>query len=251
MENRLNCKGVNNNGEEMVIIKYINSKNIDVYFPKYNYINKNKTFPNFKKGNIRCPYTKNVYGVGYLGDGEYKTKENGKITRVYDVWRNMIRRCYSKEDKKSFMSYKAVTVCEEWHNFQNFAKWYEENYYEVDGERTELDKDILIKGSKIYSPETCCFVTSGINNIFTKSNKIRGVYPIGVTCDSNNGKFISTCKTNRESDYLGYFDTVEEAFSTYKQAKEEYIKQVADEYKDRIPKRLYDALYKYKVDITD
>ena len=46
-------------------------------------------------------------------------------------------------------------------------------------------------------------------------------------------------------------DLSEEAFKSYKTFKEKYIKQVADEYKDKIPKKLYDAMYRYEVEITD
>ena len=50
---------------------------------------------------------------------------------------------------------------------------------------------------------------------------------------------------------LGYFETPKEAFKSYKTFKEQYIKQVADEYKDKIPKKLYEAMYNWKVEITD
>ena len=40
-------------------------------------------------------------------------------------------------------------------------------------------------------------------------------------------------------------------FKQYKIMKETYIKQIADEYKELIPNILYNALYKYEVEITD
>jgi hypothetical protein len=36
-----------------------------------------------------------------------------------------------------------------------------------------------------------------------------------------------------------------------KNFKENYIKQVADEYKDLIPQKVYEALYRYEVEIND
>ena len=170
----------------------------------------------------------------------------------------MLRRCYNnnQRDRNKRPKYDGCTVCEEWHNFQNFAEWYEENYYEIKEEKMCLDKDILVKGNKIYSPQTCVFVPNRINVLFTKSDKIRGDFPIGVTYHKRDKVFESKmCYMDKNkikhSCYLGRYNTSEEAFQSYKQAKENYIKQVADEYKDKIPEILYKAMYKYKVNIND
>ena len=114
----------------------------------------------------------------------------------------------------------------------------------------ELDKDILIKGNKIYSPETCAFVPAEINGIFTKTNSKRGVYPIGVSLHKE-GRFQAKVLKNKKQAYIGLFDTPEEAFQAYKKAKEEYIKEVADKWKDKIDPRVYEAMYNYQVEITD
>ena len=157
--------------------------------------------------------------------------------------------------KKKDITYDDCIVCEEWHNFQNFAEWYEENYYEVDGKPTFLDKDILIKGNKIYSPQTCVFVPRLINNLFTKRQNERGLYPIGVEPYKDTNKFKAYCNTfyngKNQKKYLGLYNTIEDAFKVYKESKEANIKQVADEYKDKIPDKLYEAMYNYKVEITD
>ena len=114
-----------------------------------------------------------------------------------------------------------------------------------------LDKDILIKGNKIYSPNTCIFVPQSINTLFIKSDKSRGNLPIGVYYKKQNKKYIAQCKINNEKKYLGSFDTSEEAFQAYKQFKEHYIKQIADEYIELIPQELYDAMYNYEVEYED
>ena len=120
-----------------------------------------------------------------------------------------------------------------------------------------LDKDILIKNNKIYSPDTCIFVPQRINELFIKTNKLRGNLPIGVSYLKNINKFQANCKTFTKrgsasySNYLGCFKTPLEAFNVYKQFKEKYIKQVADEYKNKIPQKLYEAMYRYEVEITD
>ena len=196
-----------------------------------------------------------IYDIGYYGEGKYKArKNNNEMTIQYRYWFNMIQRCYSEKELNRNKTYENVTVCEEWHNFQNFAKWFDDNYYEVDGERMNLDKDILIKGNKIYSPETCVFVPQRINVIFTKRQNGRGSLPIGVRY--MNKKFQARCNVKYKNEKsksvnLGTYDNVYEAFNEYKKFKEKYIKEVADEYKSKIPKKLYDALYIYEVEITD
>ena len=127
------------------------------------------------------------------------------------------------------------------------------NYYEIPNENMQLDKDILIKDNKIYSPKTCIFVPQRINKLFTKRQNDRGLCPIGVTERKNNKykKFESRCSIgNGKRISLGYFYTKEEAFKAYKEYKEKYIRQIADEYKSKypnFPQKLYDAMYNYQV----
>lgn len=193
-----------------------------------------------------------VYGVGYLGDGEYRSKIDGETTRQYECWKSMMRRCYSQNTQNKQPIYIGRTVVDEWHNFQNFAKWYDENFYEIKGQETQLDKDILIKGSKIYSPETCVFVPHNINKLFTKSNKSRNGLPIGVCTHPNSKKYLSSCSNgDGKKVHLGMFENTEEAFIAYKIYKEKLITDIADKYKDVLPNRLYNALTDYRVDIND
>ena len=142
-------------------------------------------------------------------------------------------------------------MCEEWHNFQNFARWVEENIYFIDRDKINLDKDILQKGNKIYSPDTCIFVPQKINTLFCKANKIRGKYPVGVSYSKINEKFQSKISKRNKTIHLGFFNTSEEAFYAYKKEKERYIKEVADDYKPYIPQKLYEAMYRYEIEITD
>lgn len=248
----------NNFGTKMKIIEYYNSTNITIEFQdEYKYVKYNIEYSNFKKGNVSNPYDKTVYDVGYYGVGKYKAKIGKKITKEYDFWRGMIKRCYEPYTINKQPAYKDCFVCKEWHNFQNFAKWWEENVYDCNNERMHLDKDILCKGNKIYSPETCVFVPERINILFTKSDKARGKYPIGICLTSDNSALRVRCSVlkdkKKKNIYLGCFplDKPFQAFYCYKQFKENYIKQVADEYKDLIPKKLYDAMYEYEVEITD
>ena len=249
----------NNFGSIMTIIKFNGQRDIEVYFPQYNYTI-NAVYSQFKDGTIKCPYEPRLFNVGYIGEGKYKDlcrKINGKHTKCYSTWHDVLRRCYDKKYQDKKPTYIGCTVCEEWHNFQNFAQWYEENYYEVNEEEMHLDKDILVKGNKFYSPSTCIFVPKQINTLFVNCTRKRGDYPIGVSWIKRDKEFRVYCSiydviSNKSNNiYLGHYQDVNEAFQCYKQFKEKYIKKIADEYKDIIPIKLYEAMYKYKIEITD
>ena len=247
---------VNSFGSKMVIVGYRMNRDIDVYFPEYDWTFKNATYKEFKNGGIKCPYEKRTFGVGYIGEGKYKSRENGKKTKCYKVWHDMLRRCYDEKFHEKYPTYKDCKVYEEWHNFQNFAEWYYNNYYEIKGEVMCLDKDILNKGNKIYSPDTCVFVPHNINILFIKHDKDRGKYPIGVYYNKQKGKYVSRCNVcSNKRKHLGYFDNPEEAFQVYKQYKEKVIKEVIDSYEGIIPEphysKLKEAMYNYKVEIND
>lgn len=242
-------------GTLMKIVEYRNCQDITIEFQDKHKYQKICQYDQFKKGNVQNPYDKTVCGVGYLGDGDYKTRDGEKHSLPYIKWLSMLQRCYDPYKINKHMTYIDCYVCEDWLNFQNFAKWFDENYYKVKNEKMDLDKDILIKGNRIYSPDTCIFVPTRINMLFTKTNKARGEYPIGVT--KRNNKYQAICSIlDRESNkkkniILGKFDNLTEAFLSYKTFKESYIKQVADEYKDLIPNKLYEAMYSYSVEIND
>lgn len=239
---------LNNFGSKMLIIEYNNARNITVQFED-GYTKKTE-YSCFSKGQLASPYEKRIHHVGFLGEGSYNFYDCNKAYDNYIIWKGMITRCYSLKFQDEYTSYKGCTVQESWHNFQNFAKWYDDNYYKIDNENICLDKDILVKGNKLYSPETCCFVPQIINNLFIKNNKLRGKYPIGVSFRRNS--YSASCnniKGNRIS--LGIFDSILEAFNAYKIAKENYIKEIAEQYKNRIPEKVYKALLNYQVEITD
>ena len=256
VEERINEENYNRYGTLMKIVEYNNAIDIIVEFQDEHRARVHTSYQGFKKGEVKNPYDKTAYNVGYLGQGKYKAKINNKKTKAYEVWKKMLQRCYDPYTINKQLTYKDCFVCEEWHNFQNFCKWFYKNYYEIEGEKMCLDKDILCKGNKIYSPETCIFVPQRINNLFLKSNVARGKYPIGVHWYKSSNKFMAHCQildkeNNKKAIHLGYYNTSEEAFLSYKVFKEKYIKEVADEYKDLIPQKLYDVLYSYEVEIND
>ena len=144
MNKKLGETRLNKQGTIMKIVRYGSYTDIDVEFmDEFHYIKEHQTYSNFKNGGVKNPYDRTTYGVGYLGDGIYMAKENNKIVEGYRVWHDIMRRCYSEHSKDRFPAYYHIcTVSEEWHNYQNFAKWFNDNKYEVN-ERLHIDKDIL------------------------------------------------------------------------------------------------------------
>ena len=246
---------LNTFGSKMIIKKYRKAIDIDVYFPEYDWIFEHATYGKFKKGEIKCSYEPRTLGVGYLGEGKYKTRENGKVHKYYKIWHGMLTRCYDPKFHEKRPTYDGCKVEDYLLNFQHMCEWLENNYYEIPGEQMCLDKDILCKGNKIYSRETCIFVPKRINNLFVKSDNRRGDDPIGVS-DLPSGNYQVNCSNGYGKLIpLGTYSTKEEAFQAYKEYKEKVIKEVIDSYEGKIPEpfysRLKEAMYNYEVEIDD
>lgn len=242
-------------GTKAIIVEYKSNKNVVIEFQDDNRYRYSITYLHFKKGEFLNPFDKSAYGIGYIGVGKYNniSKSNQEVFQCYSIWKKIFERCYTSKRTNRQISYAGCEVCEEWHCFQNFAEWYMNNKYNIDSEKLCVDKDILVHGNKIYSPQTCLLVPNRINSLFAKSYSIRGDLPIGVSYYwYDNSRYLASMKIdNRKTYQIGIFDDPIVAFDAYKQEKEKYIKKIADDYKDIIPKHIYNAMYKYEVLITD
>ena len=228
----------------MKIIRYESHNDIDIEFLDENhYIKKHNTYSNFKNGEVKNPYDKTVYGIGCIGDGEYMAKVNNHNGHEYTIWAAMLNRCY--RHKKMFPAYFGkCMVCDEWLNFQTFAKWYHDHEYKVNG-RLHLDKDILFPGCNIYSPKTCILVPQRINELFRISTRKKDGFPQGIRKTKANNFSVEYSGKS-----LGICKTFEEACNKYKLEKERVLKEVAEEYKSIIPIELYNALISYDVKVA-
>lgn len=241
---------INHQGCVMKIIKYNKANDIVVEFQDDYKGVVHTQYSNFQRGNVRNPFYPFAYGVGITGD-KYSTR-----IKEYQIWINMMARCFDDKLKEKYPTYKYATCCEEWlyypnfyewlHSQPNFNKWY-------NGRRWNLDKDILVKGNKVYSPETTCLVPQNVNTLFVKKDKNRGNLPIGVS-KCNNG-FKARCQNpiTKQRDDLGDYSIPYYAFLAYKRHKEDLIKQVAQIEYDagNITEECYDAMMNYEVEITD
>jgi hypothetical protein len=167
-----------------------------------------------------------IYNVA-TNDAWYQVKpviEGKQYTcPFYKRWLGVLERCYSTKWHESSPTYKGCTICEEWLTFSNFRSW----MVEQDWQDKQLDKDIIKSGNKIYSPETCIFITSQINSLLNDCGKARGNHPKGVVFSNGHGRFKSTCYVNGKPNHLGYFDTSKKASDTYKKFKSNHVYKVA------------------------
>ena len=223
-------------GCERVTIKFLNTQYETV-----------SSLNSIRIGNVRDKSAPSVFG-GVVGDEVIKI--GGKYIKEYYLWRSMLRRCYDEKYTNKNSTYKGCTVAEGWRYLSNFKEWCN-NQIGFGNDGWQLDKDILVKGNKIYSEDTCCFVPREVNNLFIKRYTNRGAYPIGVSYHKSSRKFASAISTDGLQRSLGLFNNQEEAFLVYKEAKELHIKKVADKWKDQIDPRVYEALMNYQVEITD
>ena len=161
-----------------------------------------------------------VVGVGVYKKGKYPASINRKPTKVYKVWKHMLERCYDTKVQERQPTYIGCSVCSEWYDFQTFGEWYETNYPK-DGGKYELDKDLKIIGNKVYSPDTCLFVSNQVNSFTINCGASRGRYMIGVCRHKHAGKFQARCRNTiaGKGDYLGLFTSEIEAHLAWRKHK--------------------------------
>ena len=173
-----------------------------------------------------------VHGVGIYDlrdDPSYITnkKNGGKIVwkcPFYEKWKAMIRRCYSERSLQKRPTYRGCSVCEEWKTFSNFMTWMKTQSWEG----KHLDKDILVPGNKVYSPETCVFVSGNLNRLLNNNPAKRGKYPMGVKFHKHRNKFEALFTKFGKFKHIGYFYTPEEAHGAYKKERIKYILEIAE-----------------------
>lgn len=223
----------NKHGTEMKVVEYNSCLDIWVEFQDEHKARVHTTYTNFKKGQVRNPYDKTVYGIGYLGEGKYKVYiDQEHLEPVYNVWRTLLGRCCTEKHREQFPAYAGCVVCDEWLCYQDFAEWWNQNMYHVGTERMHIDKDILNEGNKVYSPENCIIVPQSINEIFHISLRKTKDLDLPHTIKRvTNGRY----SVSYRGKSLGIYDTVEQCETEYLKAKREYIRSKVNELKDEIP----------------
>lgn len=190
-----------------------------------------------------------VYSVG-VNDGSRPSYIDKKRTKQHSLWIPMMQRCFSEKIHAKYPTYK---TCEVSDNFKNYSYFYDwcliQVGFGIDG--FSLDKDVVFKGNKKYSEETCFFLPKSINSTIRDTSSKRGLFPIGVTQVKENGRFraITTIKNKRVS--FGTHSTPEDAFYAYKLNMELHLRAEANKWRKQIDPRAYEALMNYSIEITD
>ena len=236
-----------NNCGKLVVLEYKGHLDVIVKFIDTGYETTARA-NNLRKGNVKDRSLPSVYGVGIIGNGIAKVC--GVETKDYQLWNSMLRRCYDEKIHAYRPTYEKCSVSDNFKYLPYFEEWCHQQIG-FDQVGWQLDKDILIKGNKIYSEDTCCFVPAEINSLFIKCDRSRGEYPIGVSYPKRVRKYVAKMRKFKEDIHLGCFSKPDEAFNAYKEAKEAYIKEVANKWKDQIDLRVYEALMNWTIEITD
>lgn len=232
---------------DVVVLKHENDDKVQVRFSKTGSVVKT-TLRSLLKGSIKDREQPSVFGVGVVGEDKICT--DGVLHADYRLWVNILNRCY-KRYKRSRVQYEGCIVSENFKYFPYFRNWCanQKGYGSVDdfGHAFAIDKDILVKGNRIYSEDTCCFVPREINNLLNGRKNRNQKLPTGVHLRESSGKYIAAICKDRVVTHIGVYTTSSEAFEAYKVVKETYIKEVADKWKAQIDPRVYEVLMDWNV----
>ena len=231
------------------VLKYNNARDVEIQFLKTGF-ETTVRLGDIRNGNLKDPYSPSVHGVGILGT-KYPSKVNGVKTKEYMLWCSMLQRCYSDAYKKKQPTYIGCEVSDNFKSYEYFYEWCH-NQIGFDSEGWQLDKDLLVKGNKVYSENTCVFIPAEINTLLINCTASRGEYLIGVCWHKRDKVFTARVAKNKgKREHLGLFKTEIEAYNAYKVAKESFVKEQAEKWKSQIDQRAYEALMKYEVSIDD
>ena len=237
---------------DVEVLEYINSKEVVIKFLNTGYATK-EWFNSVKSGEVRDKSLPSECGVGFVDIEGAAPK--GIMTPEYRLWNAMLNRCYNNTVNDKFLTYKDCSVSEDFKYLSKFKDWCRQqigfNQKDIKGKSFSLDKDILVRGNKVYSAENCAFVPQEINSLVISGKSYRGLLPQGVGLSSNKKRYRARVSMGGKYYDQGTFDTPEGAFMKYKEVKEVYIKEVADKYKDVIDPRVYEALYAWTINIDD
>ena len=231
------------------ILKYNDAYNVDVQFLKTGFETRAQ-LGNIRNGEVKDLHSSSVHGVGILGT-RHPSTINGRNIKEYEIWYSMLSRCYNDAYKKHRPTYEGCEVSENFKYYEYFYEWCQ-SQVGFGNQGWHLDKDLLVKGNKVYSEDSCVFIPQEINKVLVKCTSSRGEHLIGVSWDKRDKTFVAKVRKNKgKSEYLGSFKTELEAFNVYKEAKESFVKEQANKWKDKIDDRAYEALMNYTVEITD
>lgn len=233
----------NKQGDWCTVVDYKARDDVTIVFDGYEDKPKKVWKSDLKKKAFKNVHKPSVFGVGYMGEGIYSSGADCKKSSTYSVYTKVIKRCYDEAVHKKQPTYRDCTISNEWLCFNTFAEFYENNPFY--GLGYDLDKDLLVRGNKHYSAETCVMLPVEINRALA-GNPLNETGRYGVTKKHNRYQARCTVEEN-ERKYLGSFLTLEEASAVYVTTKEAYIKTLAEKWKGKIDDRAFKALMEWTV----
>lgn len=213
-----------NNCGDFEIVEYVSSNDVVIRFIQTGYEKSTRT-QNIRTGKVKDVLFMSVFGVGFVGIGKYTKTKN---LAIYNRWAHMLERCYDEKCLVKHPTYRGCTVCDEWHNFQNFADWHENNHPKHDSSYA-LDKDIKVMGNKIYSPNACLFVSDVVNSFLVDNNSARGNYMVGSSLEDGRLRFRAECNNpiSGAKEYLGRYPSEQQAHQAWRNRKSELAVELA------------------------
>lgn len=237
--NRVGETIITHQGFIATIVKYDTAKRVTLQFNDRYGTQTTTSYSRFKNGQVQNPSCLVLYHKAIVYHNDIKNN-----SKAFEKYRAMMDRCYGNQ-KGNNAVYKGCEVCEEWYIFENFVRWYNDNYYTIDDEQMDLDKDIFGNG-KLYSPQTCVFVPHKLNSQIACRNNLKygKELPMGVTIHKRPSGNI--CYRVVALHKNGLFNNIQDAKIAYDNYVEQQYHNFAMQYKDVIPKRLYNYLINFK-----
>lgn len=215
------------------VVEYKTSSRIKVRLPSGHLVW--TTSGQLQTGTVKDRFSPSVHGVGFLGEGKY----NKSYKKAYNLWTNMLMRCYSTKYHNTHPSYRGCSVVTRWHNFQNFV----EDIIQMDNWDTpgfELDKDLRVLGNKKYGPKYCSFIPQKLNTLMMNFSTVKGY-------ESNSGRYCVRFRTVDGRKSFGSFDTIGEANHVYIIEKTKQIRSLAKLFKSNVIPEVFSTLKNYEV----
>lgn len=237
-----------NNYGDFIILEYNAANDVKIKFLETGFVD-TVFATQMHTGRVRDYMKPLIEGKGIIG-AKLTTEE--RKHKAYKNWVRILMRCYNENHIRKHPTYSGCSVSEFFLTYTNFRGWYvkQKNW---DNPDFVLDKDLLSpKDNKVYSEETCVFLPKEVNGLLTTTKAKRGNLPIGVCKPQKHrtGFRACICKNGKDVE-LGLFNNIEEAFIVYKAAREDYLKEKANQWRDKLDIKAYNALMNYQVQITD
>ncbi len=179
-----------------------------------------------------CPEYK-----GYIHKIHRKDKKiNISYEKSYKLWERLIQINRGNVGKNNGI------LCEQWQQYENFKKWYDENLYEIENEEVEFSYKFWDVDNDIISPETSVLIPTEINKVVR--NIIRSA-ETGLMLNVNVQKNLYTIRMFGEA--IASSNNKEEICEIRRAIFKRQMIDFAEKYKGKIPDKIYARLLNFEL----